>query len=166
MDLRRNNGGSEPMAARIASMFADRPRVYAFSKYRAGPSHDEFGEARPRILRPRRGRRYTRPMVCMIGPGCVSSGEGLVQMLRVLPHLTLVGRPTRGASGNPAPVQLPNGVWVWFSRWLDLLPDGTPIEGCGVQPDIAVERRASRDQLFRIALRVLQRQVDAARHRA
>jgi C-terminal processing protease CtpA/Prc len=81
VDLRRNNGGSDPMAARIASMFADLRRVYARSKYPARPRHDDFGEARPRILRPRRGPRYARPIVCLIGPGCGSSGEGLVLAL-------------------------------------------------------------------------------------
>jgi hypothetical protein len=28
---------------------------------------------------------------------------------------------------------------VYFSRWVDLLPDGTPIEGKGVQPAIRVD---------------------------
>jgi hypothetical protein len=140
IDLRRNSGGSEPLAARIASRFTDQPRVYALSKYRSGPKADEFGETKPRILRPFRGRKYGRPMVALIGPGCVSSGEGFAQMLKALPQVTLMGRPTRGASGNPAPVRLPNGVRVWYSRWLDLLPDGTPLEGRGVPPDVLVER--------------------------
>ena len=60
-------------------------------------------------------------------------------MMKAMDHCTTVGQPTRGASGNPQPVQLPNGVDVYFSRWMSLNPDGTPIEDEGVQPEILVE---------------------------
>jgi C-terminal processing protease CtpA/Prc len=83
---------------------------------------------------------YTKPVVCLIGPRAVSSGEGFVQMLKCLPHVTTVGARTRGSSGNPQPFALPGvPVTVWYSRWVDLLPDGTPIEGAGIAPDIAVQ---------------------------
>ena len=42
----------------------------------------------------------TEKVVCIIGPGCVSSGEGFAKMLAALPHVTLVGEPTRGSSGS------------------------------------------------------------------
>jgi C-terminal processing protease CtpA/Prc len=68
----------------------------------------------------------------------VSSGEGMAKMLRTRPNTRFVGQPTRGASGYPQPVPLPNGVEVWFSRWQDALPDGTLTEGRGVPPDVVV----------------------------
>lgn len=161
LDLRANSGGDETKAQAIAAVFADQPRVYAKSKRRAGPQPTDFTEPVDRWVRPREGRRFTGPVVVLIGPSCVSSGEGFVKAMRVLPNVTLVGQPTRGASGNPQPVDLPNGVSVWFSRWVDMLPDGTIVEGKGVPPDVVVKHEGEGDPTFRAALDVLRKKIDA-----
>jgi C-terminal processing protease CtpA/Prc len=141
IDLRTANGGSEPLAAEVARRFCAERTVYARSRYRNGPDHDEFEENQPRVLDPATsGMSYRKPVVCLLGPGCVSSGEGLAQMLSALPHVTTVGLPTRGSSGNPGPVAVGGtGLTVYFSRWVDLLPDGTSIEGGGVPPKVLVD---------------------------
>ena len=80
-------------------------------------------------------------------------------LFKCLPHVTLVGQPTRGASGNPQPLPLPNGVDVWYSRWVSLLPDGTPIEGEGIAPDVLIEHRedpARFDTTFDEAVEILE----------
>lgn len=139
VDLRRANGGSEPLAAEIAELFCQQETVYAKSKYRSGPGHDEFTPEYPRTL-PATKDAYTKPVVCLIGPGAVSSGEGFVKMMQCLPHVTTIGLPTRGASGNPQPWPLGRtGVAVYFSRWVDLLPDGQTFEGRGIPPDVEVK---------------------------
>jgi hypothetical protein len=33
---------------------------------------------------------------------------------------------------------------VYFSRWVDLMPDGTPIEGKGIPPALVVDMAADR----------------------
>ncbi len=55
----------------------------------------------------------------------------------------LIGQRTAGASGNPKPVDLGNGVVVFVPTWQDLDLDGACLEGRGVAPDIEVkaERR-------------------------
>lgn len=148
LDLRANVGGAEVRAQRIAAMFADRERVYARSTFRAGAAHDAFTPPAERRIAPREGATYTKPVVCLIGPGCVSSGEGFALMMDALPHVTLVGRPTRGASGNPQPVELPDGTTVWFSRWVAMRADGTVLEGEGVGPDVDVEHEGEGDSTF------------------
>ena len=159
MDLRGNMGGSEVQAQRIAALFIDRERTYARSEMRAGPHPGDLVEVRPRSLDPGTVEKpYGRPIVCLLGPGCVSSGEGMAMMMRVVPKATLLGQPTRGASGNPAPAGLPNGVTVWYSRWISMLPDGTPIERKGVQPDKLIEHRGTGDVTFDAAIEELQRQ--------
>jgi hypothetical protein len=159
LDLRANSGGNEVHAQKIAAIFADQPRVYAKSKRRAGPSPTDFTEPTKRWVKPREGKRFTGPVVVLTGPNCVSSGEGFVKAMRVLPTVTLVGQPTRGASGNPQPVDLPNGVQVWFSRWVDMLPDGTVTEGKGVPPDVLVKHEGEGDPTFRAALEVLRAKI-------
>jgi hypothetical protein len=139
LDLRQANGGSEPLALEIAKVFCAKETVYARSKRRNGPGHTDFGPDSVRKL-PATDGAYTRPVVCLIGPGTVSSGENLVQMLRSLPNVTLVGLPTRGASGNPRPFPISNTpLVVYFSRWVDMLPNGETFEGVGILPDVPVE---------------------------
>lgn len=151
-DLRTNHGGDEMRGKRIASMFADQRRVYAKHRFRRGAG---FADPMERVFEPREGPRYTKPVIVLTGPVCVSSGEGLVLMMKSLPHVTLVGRPTRGASGNPAPVELPNGVTVWYSRWLASLPDGALFETTGIAPDVDVKHVDGRDPAFDEAVRRL-----------
>ncbi len=139
IDLRRANGGDEALAMSIASLFCGEPTIYAKSLYRNGPQASDFTRPHSRILR-QSEKPITKPVVCLIGPGCVSSGEGFAKMMKALPHVTLVGTATRGSSGNPKPFKLPGlPVRVWYSRWMDLLPDGTPVENHGILPDVLVE---------------------------
>ena len=80
-----------------------------------------------------------RRVVVLQGPYCVSSTEGFLMMMRMLPNGTTMGQASRGASGNPAPFELLPGVKVWTSRWRSLTPDGACIEGEGLAPKILVE---------------------------
>jgi hypothetical protein len=141
VDIRSANGGNELLAMEIARFFCDQPVVYAKSRFRNGPKHDDFTPDRPRTLPAiKSGKAFTKPVVCLLGPGAVSSGEGFAKMMAALPHVTSVGLPTRGSSGNPQSVELGStGIKVMFSRWVDLMPDGTIVEGRGVQPKIRVE---------------------------
>lgn len=144
IDLRDANGGSEPLAQEVARLFCEKKVVYAKSRYRAGKKHDEFTEDYPRELpAAKSGKPFVKPVVCLLGPGCVSSGEGFAKMMAALPHVTTVGLPTRGSSGNPAAVEVGGtGLAVYFSRWVDLLPDGTPVEGKGITPKVRIEAPA------------------------
>jgi hypothetical protein len=166
VDLRAANGGNELLAQKIAGLFCAKDTVYAKSKYRNGPNHTDFSKSHDRVLKAL-PQPYTKPVVCLIGPGCVSSGEGFAQMMKCLPNVTLVGANTRGASGNPAPYVLSrSGVSVWFSRWVDMLPDGTAFEGKGIPADFEVkepvEAYKDRDPTLEKGLEVLRAKVAAA----
>ena len=153
VDVRANSGGSEIEARKIARFFNDKEVVYAKHMYRGGPTAKDFGPVQSRTLQSSNAP-FTKPVVCLVGPRCVSSGEGLAAMMAAINHVTLVGSPTRGASGNPMPVKLPNGTSVHYSRWVSLLPDGTPIEGTGIIPDIKVKHGPG-DPAFERAVKLL-----------
>jgi C-terminal processing protease CtpA/Prc len=139
VDLRTANGGSEPFALEIASLFCNKETVYAKSKYRDGPGHDQFGKTHDRLL-PATPDAYTKPVVCLIGAGAISSGEGFVQMMKCMPHVTTIGMPSRGASGNPNAIPLARtGLMVYYSSWVDMLPSGEVYEGVGIAPDSRVD---------------------------
>ena len=159
VDLRSNGGGAESRAAQIAGLFAGKRYLYARSKVRSGPNPDDFRESPARYIEPATSKPFTRPVVCLVGPGCVSSGEGFALMMKAMDQVTLVGQPTRGASGNPRAVTLPNGVKVWFSRWVAMEPDGTPFEGRGIQPDVKVEHAGSGDPTFDKAVEILDKKL-------
>jgi C-terminal processing protease CtpA/Prc len=97
----------------------------------------------------------------------MSSGEGFVRMMKCLSHVTTVGLPTRGASGNPRPFQLSRtGLTVHYSRWVDLMPDGQTFEGVGIPPDVEVNPKATADDLnptLKKALEILRAKVDRRR---
>lgn len=162
IDLRDANGGNEALARSIASSFCGKPTVYAASRFRNGPKPGDFGMTFPRLLpAATSGKAYTKPVVVLIGPGCVSSGEGFAKMLKSLPNVTLVGRNTRGSSGNPSPFELAGlDAEVWYSRWVDLLPDGTPVEGKGIEPHVRVDASESgKDLAWEKALAVLRSKI-------
>ena len=163
LDLRKNGGGAEPRARQIAGLFAEKRYLYALSKVRSGPNPDDFSESHARHIEPATSKPFTRPVVCLVGPGCVSSGEGFALMMQAMVQVTLVGQPTRGASGNPHAVTLPNGVKVWFSRWVSMEPDGTPIEGRGIQPDVKVEHTGPGDPTFDKAVEILRKKTGIVR---
>ncbi len=146
LDLRPNGGGDELQARRIAGRFASARTEYARSRYRdwSRPEHDAFGDDLPRYLEPREGREPDRRAVAVLtGRFAVSSAEGLLLMLKALPTATLVGLPSRGASGNPGGFEYLPGYTLYASRWQSLELDGTCIEGVGVEPDVRVEERPS-----------------------
>ena len=159
LDLRANGGGDERQARALVGRLADTPRVYARRRVRIGPRPDDLSPPIDAILAAGPGPAFPGPVVVLIGPRCVSSGEGMAQMLAALPRATLVGLPTRGASGNPKPLRLPNGVTLWSSTWIDLLPDGTLLEGHGVPPGIRVEPTGPGDPTLEAGLRLLREQL-------
>ena len=163
IDLRTNSGGAERSAQRAVRWLADKERIYARTMMRDGPDPKHLREVPPRRIVPPPGWSYERPVVVLIGPGCVSSGEGMALMLRALPHALLVGRATRGASGKPVAVPLPNGLTLWRSSWRARLPSGAELERYGVPPDERVNIDPERDAVFEAGVRILRARVAAAR---
>ena len=164
VDLRAGcNGGDERLAQLLAQVFCPKEVIYAKHKYRNGPCYDDFGRIHIRTLDPS-AHPYTRPVVCLIGQGCISSGEALVKMLHAQPQVTTIGERTRGSSGNPKPYALRGlGIRVWFSRWVDLNPNGHPFEGRGIRPKISVPLPLSsyrnQDPTLERAIRFLEHKV-------
>ena len=157
IDLRRNGGGSDLVAKQIAELFVKKKTLFSRDHFRdpnADASDNKFSQPNERFLEPV-GKGYANQIVCLIGPGSVSSAESFAMMMKALPNCTLVGLPTRGSSGNPRPVRLPNGVEVYYSRWQSMLPDGTVIEDSGVPPDVEIKHIKGSDLAYKKAIELL-----------
>lgn len=136
IDVRPNGGGSEPLAQKVAGRFAQNDFKYAFSKVRNGPRHNDMSEFRARAVSPRGPWLYTRPVALLIGERCMSSNESFAAMMTGATNVTSIGGHTCGSSGNPEIIKLPLEMTVSVPRWIDYLPDQTPLDERGVQPQI------------------------------
>ncbi len=136
VDVRLNGGGSEPQARHVAGRFLEKEFTYAYSQYRNGPQHTNLTEKIARRAAPHGPWRYHRPVVLLIGQKCMSSSESFVAMMSGAPQVTIMGDHTCGSSGNPQMLRLPLEVTVSVPRWIDYLPDGTPLDERGFRPQI------------------------------
>ena len=136
VDVRLNGGGGEPMAEKVAGRFLEKEFVYAYSQFRNGPSHTNLTEKFQRKIAPRGPWCYNRPVVLLIGQKCMSSNESFIGMMTGDPEVTTMGDHTCGSSGNPRIVDLPLDMTVSVPCWIDYLPDGTPLDERGFQPQV------------------------------
>ncbi|MGD9688614.1 MAG: S41 family peptidase [Phycisphaerales bacterium] len=163
IDLRANGGGAELPVRDFAGCFLEAPAVYSLNDYRDPDAPSGFGRRFERTVEPsadqHRLKTYGGKVAVLIGPAVCSSAESLVLMLDANPRATLVGARTCGSSGNPRPVELPNGVVVLLPSWRDYFPDGTLLEGRGIEPEVPVKAEPGSfkdsDPVLDAALRLL-----------
>ena len=136
VEVRLNGGGGEPLAEKFAGRFLEKECVYAYSRFRNGPSHTNLTEKIERKVSPRGPWRYNRPVVLLIGQKCMSSNESFIGMMTGDPEVTTMGDHTCGSSGNPEIVRLPLDMTVSVPQWIDHLPDGTVLDERGFQPQV------------------------------
>jgi len=157
VDVRLNGGGGEPLAGEFAGRFLEKESVYAYSQFRDGPSHTNLTEKYARKVAPRGPWRYNRPVVLLIGQKCMSSNESFIGMMTGDPEVTTMGDHTCGSSGNPEIEHLPLDMTVSVPQWIDYLPDGTPLDERGFQPQVPFKPETGafagdRDDLLTAAL--------------
>ena len=157
LDVRLNGGGSEDLAREVAGRFLEKEFVYGYSQYRNGPNHTNLTQRYERKAKPRDVWRYERKVILLIGQKCMSSSESFVAMMSGAPQVTIMGDRTCGSSGNPKIIQLPLEMTVSVPRWIDYLPDGTPLDERGFQPKEKFKPRpdafqGERDDLLSAAL--------------
>ena len=99
----------------------------------------------------------------------MSSAESLALMMAQCPQVTTMGDNTAGSSANPRRIEdLPGGIEVNLPRWVDLMPDGEPLDVVGIAPDVRVETTADDfsdtvDPVLRAALDHLREQPQTER---
>jgi len=157
VDVRLNGGGSENLAREFAGRFLEKEFVYAYAQVRNGPGHTNLAEKFERQAGPRGPWRYDRPVVLLIGQRCMSSNESFIGMMTGDPEVTTMGDHTCGSSANPEIIRLPMDMTVSVPRWIDYLPDGTPLDERGFQPQVAFKTtpeafKGDRDDLLTAAL--------------
>lgn len=140
VDVRANGGGDELAARHFAGRFVDAPAVYSRNRTRDPKQPGGWTQTFDRVVEPRTDRaRFPGRVIVLQGAACLSSNESFILMMKASPRVVTLGDTTGGSSANPKPHVLPNGTTVLVPSWEDMQPDGTPIEGRGIAPDIAVQ---------------------------
>ena len=157
IDVRWNGGGDSELAKYIAARFVDTKRVYGYYQYRNGPNRTDLTEKIEQTLSPRGPWRYDRPVILLMGQGCVSACESFCAMMAACPNVTTMGDHTRGSTGFPVPFRLDGGIEISIPQWIAYLPNGQVIDGTGVLPDVAFTPKPNsftgdRDELLSMAL--------------
>jgi hypothetical protein len=142
VDVRFNSGGNELLAREFAGCFLRERRLYERHVNLDPSSPTRFSEPEERWIEPSANRpAYTGRVAVLMGPVNMSSAESFLLMMKQAPECKLVGARSHGASGNPKPHVLANGVTVMLPSWKALLLDGTEIETKGVAPDVEVSTK-------------------------
>lgn len=136
IDLRYNGGGEDAVALAISGFFANHP-VAAYSKraFNAGTLTDPY---KVTVL-PEDGERLAVPMVVLTSDMTVSAAEICVLDLKVLPHSTQLGQPTRGSLSDRLSKVLPNGWSFSLSNEIYTDAHGRVFEVSGVIPDVLTD---------------------------
>jgi hypothetical protein len=157
VDVRWNGGGNEVLAQQVAGRFVQKEVTYAYDQFRDGLERTNLTKRFARKVEPSGPWRYDKPVILLIGQKCMSSSESFVGMMMGATNVTTMGDHTCGSSGNPQVVELPMQMTVGVPRWIDYLPDGTPLDEHGFTPQIPFAAPpdgmgGSRDDLLSAAL--------------
>ncbi|MBX2877391.1 MAG: hypothetical protein KTR30_35040 [Saprospiraceae bacterium] len=87
--------------------------------------------------------RIVVPTVILVGNGTASAAEDFLIYADNQRHMTKIGEPTYGSTGQPLLFDLPNGGIARVCTKKDTYPDGKEFVGVGIQPDIQITKRLS-----------------------
>ena len=113
--------------------------MYSLSQFRNGPKHTDLTEKNQRSCGPEGPWHYAGPVVVLQGRKTMSSAESLVLALAQCPRVTTLGDSTAGSSGNPQEVRTDCGIVVNVPQWIDMDPQGKPIDVAGIAPQVKVQ---------------------------
>ena len=159
LDVRNNGGGNSDFAAAIGGHFSDAPLVGArwrspehvavfkawgaagdryppFAKFRPYYEGTAWREGEADTFPVPPGPKILIPTVVLFGPKTFSAAEDFLVMMRGVSHVTFVGEPSAGSTGQPMFFELAPGAAAQITTKNDYLADGTQFVGHGVQPDV------------------------------
>lgn len=159
IDVRDNGGGNLDNAQRIAARFTDSRVLTGYIMHKTGPGHNQFSQPQPVWLEPSPHIRWQKPVVVLTNRHSYSATNDFVNMMRLLPGVTIMGDRTGGGSGLPFSAELPNSWSVRFSASPVLDAARQHIEW-GIAPDIRVDMTAedirnNRDTMIEAARELL-----------
>lgn len=87
-----------------------------------------------------KSKRIVIPTVILIGHNTASAAEDFLIYADNQPHMTIMGEPSFGSTGQPMMFDMPGGGYARVCAKKDTYPNGKEFVGVGVQPDIFVSK--------------------------
>lgn len=150
VDVRQNGGGNSSNGDAITAHLIEKgilgtnwktPMHIAAHEAWGRPKQWYYGV--PQMIQPAEGKRYTGPLVILIGPETFSAAEDFVVPLHAAGRARLVGRRTGGSTGQPLRFHFLEGkISGRVCTKRDTYPDGHDFVGVGIIPDVEVEPTA------------------------
>jgi len=149
VDVRGNHGGSTP--EKLVAALMDRPyRWYAESTPVAVGLFQSLGIVgrraelawSPDVEKPAPDA-YRGMVLLLVDGGCFSACEDFAVPFKDNHRALLLGERTAGSSGQPASLDLGDGMGISLSAKREFLPDGSEFEGRGIAPDVEIPVRAA-----------------------
>ncbi len=145
IDIRHNGGGSLKNAYTLSSCFVDHSITFAHQRFKSGPGKNDFTSWETMRITPRDGKRFDGPVVLLTNRRSYSASTFFAQMIRTIPHATLIGNHTGGGGGVPLFGELSNGWTYRFSASQTVTPEGEHLE-LFVPVDIHINMSASHER--------------------
>jgi C-terminal peptidase prc len=131
IDLRANSGGQVQIAKEVLGDFMQGEAGAFYSHTTREPFIVAFG--------PLAGPMTNMPLVILVDQGTRSAAEIVAGALQAAGRAQVVGVPTAGTTEELIGYEFRDGSRLWLAEAAFKLPDGTDLEGRGVQPDVRVE---------------------------
>lgn len=135
IDVRDNGGGNITNVETLVSRFITERTLAGYISHKTGPGHDDFSKPYAFYYDPATEGHimWGKPVVVLTSRSTYSAANNFVSIMRLLPHVTVVGSTTGGGSGMPFSSELPNGWGIRFSACSILDAQGNTTEQ-GVEP--------------------------------
>jgi carboxyl-terminal processing protease len=169
LDVRGNPGTGDPLPLQSALMVGPYQTWTQSSSEHGGPLLRNYASGYPGhstltlsdiVVTPRENA-YAGRLILLTDRICSCACEDFVMPFKYSKRATLVGETTAGTFSMTRHLDLPNGMMLNIAAVHHTFPDGSPFEGVGISPDVAVEitpedLRAARDPVLQRALDLAQ----------
>lgn len=160
LDLRDNGGGELTNVERIVSHFINERTLAGYISHKTGKGHNDFSEPYPYSYDPvEYGVRWLKPVIVLTNRSTYSAANNCVQVLRMLPHVIVIGDTTGGGSGTPMSSQIPCGWSLRFSA-SPIYDAKMQLTENGIEPDYHFDTTTDdyvngRDRILDVAIAAL-----------
>lgn len=139
IDIRNNGGGTLTNVDVLVSRFITQRTLAGYICHKTGAGHNDFSEPYAYYYEPPQGHiLYNKPIAVLTNRHTYSAANNFVQVMRLLPQVTIIGDRTGGGSGMPFTYNLPNGWNIRLSSSPILDANGNDTEW-GIDPDIKID---------------------------
>lgn len=142
LDLRNNSGGLLNAVVTIAGFFLPKGSLVTFTKNKQGKVIEEYRTKRPPLANAK------TPIFVLTNNYTASAAEILAGCLKIHAgkkkhhntRIFLVGGQTFGKGSVQEVIPVSNNSAISLTTALYFLPDGSTIQGTGIEPDFVIER--------------------------